>query len=372
MQAICAALQNESGDAARLCDWILSNGFRVISEIDTGVETIDFVSQPAHVEIIGNTRGDGVLNAQEIFSSVIDLLEGEEMNAVSSFSFSSFERIGFTSQNTSFVVPWLLSENSQLINQISSRLTNFKSELRDSGLEEGSREFNFNLAEKIASYIVDPEGLNVRRSVIALQEWTAEEALTSSHQADCSEFSMIFYELSRLAGLDANIINVIKNSSGIREYHFLVGLRLNPGAPNEITFVDLTKSNPFIATPPQEWVFAPKLSMVAYYHMNLGLMPPQSVVNTGDEARFQYAENQYRIGLNYDPDLPLLHYNMGKLYKCAGLNYNCDLPLSQYNLVQWNDQLSLAESYFKRSLELDPDDPQTANELSSLTFIGSQ
>lgn len=353
MNPSCTHLAEDHADAATLCNWMITSGIRSVSQIDTGVQTIDFASSPPHVETLANTQSNGVLEASEVYSAAIDVLEKEEDCAFASsfFTDAAFLYANYVAQNTSLRVPWLL--NRSLMSQIAPHISSIKSELLQKGLVPQTLDYNLALARALADYIVNPQGLAVSRTHIASQEWTAAEVLTQSKEADCTEFSAVYYELCRLAGLDANIVEVIINSSGFREYHICVGLRLNPSDSNDITFVDLTRTNPIHSVPPREWVFIPDLTAVAYYRMNLGLKPPKSVFALGEDAKFNFAEKQYQIASSLDPDLPLLNYNTGKLYKYYG-------------------HPELALPYFQRAVEFEPDNVLFAHALSSLVIMQGQ
>lgn len=379
----CESLHNVDTDAANLCDFMISSGQRTMAQIDTGVERINFAASPPHIEAVAGTQRNGVPEVQEVRNSVLDLLENEEMNALalSSFTNESFPVSNYVCQNTGFRVPYLFTDhepsqsiNIALLSQIASHISSFKADLLEQGLMEGSKEFNCALIEKLASFIVDPNGLNVVLTYVVPQvwgEWTVVETLTQSHRADCSEYSMLLYEFSRLAGIDGQFVQVIKDTEIGAKNHIIVEFRLNPADSGEITFVDLTKPNPILSAAPGQWVFIPRLGMIAYYHMNLGLLPPQSITSKEVWDVFRFARGEYETGLSLSPDLPLLYYSLGKLYnQYAALCDHGELlpPGSNYECTS-QEFYQKAGQYFTRTVELDPDNVSAANDLASLITI---
>ncbi len=364
MDQRCTHLVGSHADAGTLCDWLISSGICSPSNLDTGVYTIDFSSVPLQVRILTNTQNNGRIEAHEVYRAVIKLLEEEEKNAFdrSSFNASSFPYSDYVYRNTSFKVPWLFSDcsspenrNISLMEAVASNISLFKSELAQNGLLQGTKEFNEALAKRLANYILDHNELNIKRALLSSQEWTTVEVLSQSHEADCSEFSRIYYEICRLAGLDAKIVQVINLSNNKRSYHFVVALYLNPTNHTEITFVDLTTSQPFLTSPPQLWVEVPPTSVLAYYWMNKGYMFPRNLSQDGPPW-YEIAKASYLTALNYDPNLPLIHYNLGGLYFLL------------YNQTHELHYLKSATKYFEKAHELDPSDTTFLGALNLLQF----
>lgn len=348
MDPICAPLQSISADVANLCDRMISQGLRTTSQIDTGVKSVDFVSSPPSQYTLANSKANNVLEKAEVYSAVIGLLEKEEFAAFqsSSFTTNSFPFSNYVSLNTSFMVPWLLSKDTPLLTRIASHIGSLKSQLSQQ-YALGSSDYNTTLAKSLTQYVKDPKGLNVRHMQCASREWTAHEAITQSHEADCSEFALIYYELCRLAGLDAKIAQVTVNSHGVSSYHLCVALHLDHNNPSAVTLVDLTRLQPF-GIGHREWVELPKLSVVAYYYMNRGLQPPAQT----PEARFQFARQSLETAMALDGTLPLVHFNMGNLYY-------------QFRTLG-NDFLLTARMYLEESLKLDPDYPDATTRLDQV------
>jgi len=337
----CTHLTNDS-DAATLCDRILSSNIRTLHEMDTG---------------------NGVLEVQEIFSSAIEILETEESAVFESSSFTeaSLPFSDYIAHNTSFKVPWLLSDhvsstptNFSLMSRISSDIRLIKEKLQNNGLSPDTFEYNLALAKALADYIIDNNGFNIHRVISSSQEWTVVESLTRSHEADCSELSMIYYELCRLAGLNARIIQIVTDRYGnYRANHVCVALYLDRENHDTLTMVDLVEPTPFLPTPHQEWTAISKLDVMSLYRMNLGLKPPSTIVEEGAAAVFKFGLNELFTALSYSPCLPLLLYNIGRHY----MNY----------VYMGNNFIDIAKSYFERALLLDPDDPFIRGELDLIS-----
>lgn len=358
MNVNCTHLTNDQ-DAALLCNWLISSGLRSAAQMDAGVPYVNFNATPVQIDTLSNTNGNGVLEASEIYSATIEVLEAEEERnfAIDNYSNDFLSFNNFVLDNTSFRIPWLFVENRTLSENIDDQLSTINEALNQKGLSENTRAYNLALAKMIADYIFAQDGLNIsvaplthQNTPLASQEWTALEVAIQSHEADCSEFAMLFYELCRLAGLDARIALVTRNHNGTDIYHFCVALHLDPNNPDDVTLVDLTKNNPFSYPAPQEWVEIPKLSFIAYYHMNLGLTPPASVIAQGEQARYEFAQDQFNRGMVYDPYVALLQYNMGKIH------YHYGHP-------------ELALPYLQEAHELDLDNTMIANQLSLVKAI---
>lgn len=285
--------------------------------------------------------------SEETYASAIDALEQEESLAFASSSYSagSFSIADCIAQNTSFRVPWLFSTNPQLLRNVASRINELRSEAAE-GHSEDSRGYNRALARSLMRYVTATDGLAVRKVEHASQEWTALEAIASSHEADCSEFASIYYELCRLAGLDASLVKVTVNNYGATVYHFCVGLRLDP-ASDEFTLVDLTQPQPFDIQH-REWMEIPKSSFVAYYYMNRAIQPPMS----DRAAQFQFARQNLETAMAIDGDLSLVLFNLGNVYY-------------QFRDLG-TDFLLSAKHYLEESIRLDPDYPGASERLEQV------
>lgn len=284
---------------------------------------------------------------EETYSTAIDILEEEESLAFASSSYSagSFSTADCIAQNTSFRVPWLLSSNHQVLADVASRVNGFATDTAQAH-SAGSRNYNRTLARSLMRYVTAEDGLAVRRVQLASQEWTALEVITQSHEADCSEFAMIYYELCRLAGLDASIVQVTVNNYGVPVYHFCVGLRLDP-ASDDVTLVDLTQPQPFDIQH-REWVEMPKSSFVAYYYMNRAIQPPTQV----RAEQFEFARKNLETAMAIDGDLPLVLFNLGNIYY-------------QFRDLG-SDFLQSAKHYLEESIRLDPDYPGASERLDQV------
>lgn len=357
MDPKCTHLAGVSADAATLCDWMISQGLRTARDIDTGVQRINFVSTPPQVEVLDDTRSNGVLEAGEVFSAAIDLLETEESSAfaASSFTENSFPWSDFVSQNTSFRVPWLFTErpsagtvNTELMERIGSHIQSIKNCLAEDNILPDTLEYNTALAKKLYEYIVDESSLGISRNPLGMVrvELSLTELLTGSRVGDCTELSTLYFELCRIAGLDARIAQVTVNSEGEQDQHMCVTLRLNPENPDEITFADLQRASPFPMITPREWVELPDLDVAAYFRIQRGVRPPRHLTR-GSEEQFRFKMSEYRTALTYDEYLPLAYYNIGNLYRTRGL-------------------LEAARGYFERVLQLYPGYPLTTEELNLL------
>jgi tetratricopeptide (TPR) repeat protein len=354
MDPKCTHLTSISSDAATLCNWMLSSGIRTVEDIDTGVQRINFVSTPPQVEMIDGTRGNNVLEAGEIFSAAIELLETEEISAfaASSFTAGSFPWSDFVSQNTSLRVPWLFTEhpgsetvNTELMAGVASRIQAIKNKLAEDGLLPNTLKYNAALARKLYEYISDENGLGVSRNPLGMVrvELSLTELLTGSRVGDCTELSVLYFELCRIAGLDARIAQVTINNEGEYDQHMCVTLRLDPENPDDITFADLQRASPFSVLTPREWVDLPDLDVAAYFRIQRGVRPPL-YLRPRSEEQFRFKLGEYQTALTYDENLPLAHYNIGKLYFDNG-------------------SLETARRYFERVLQLYPAYPLTAEEL---------
>lgn len=355
MNPKCTHLAGVSTDAATLCDWILSSGIRTARDIDTGVQRINFVSTPPQVEMIEDTRGNGVLEAGEVLSAAIELLETEENSAFASSSFTenSFSWSNFVSQNTSFRVPWLFTDrpgegtvNTELMERVGSHIQSIKNRLAEDGLVSNTLKYNTALAKKLYEYISDENGLGISRNDLGMvrEELSVTELLTRSRVGDCTELSTIYFELCRIAGLDAGIAQVTVNNQGEHDQHMCVILRLDPENPDEITFADLQRASPFPLIPPREWVELPDLDVAAYFRIQRGVRPPR-YLRPESEEQFRFKLGEFQTALTYDENLPLAYYNMGNLYRTRGL-------------------LETAREYFEKVLQLYPEYPLTTEELN--------
>ncbi len=342
MDPLCAHLVSQDPDEALLCDHLLMSGTMSAADMDTGAAFVNFSGSAPYLDTLPDTAGNGIMERQEIRSAVVSALEEEESRAfqTSSFTAESFPFSNFVSQNTSIRVPWLLStsltgQNLSLMSELSSDVSSIKNKLISDGHSLNTVAGRRALAQSLIGLIMDADKLGVKNVPLASQEWTTLEVLTVSHEADCSEFSMLFYELCRIAGLDARMIEETVDDNGFNSSHMMIALRLDPNDADDITFVDLTRTDAIRSAPPVQWVPLPDISVIAYYHMNLGLKPPQNVVSSGAQARFDFVLGQYETAQDYDPNLPLVYINIGKLYRRALEN-------------------DLADHYFNMAYALDP------------------
>lgn len=363
MNPACEPLQTVNTDAAALCNWLILSCTRTLDQIDRGVQFVNFVDSPPHIETVADTADNGVLEAQEVFNAIIEVLEQEESNAFarSSFSVASFLHSDFVLDNTSFRVPTLLSyhapgiaRNTALMTQIAGDIGEMKERISENGNTTGTAGYNRALAEELVNYIRSGEHFVIEHSIReALHELNVVELLTSTALADCTEFSYLYYELCRLAGLDARIIQVTVDQQGKRVDHFCVALYLNPQNPEEITMVDLTLTPPFLSTPHREWVELPKIDVVAHYRLNVGNRPPQSIIEQGNNALMPFRREEYFTAFSYDTKIPLLLFSISEFYEDRG-NYD------------------LALTYLQRAFELNPHDGETAAALDRLRALISQ
>lgn len=355
MDPKCTHLSGVSADAAALCDWMISSGLRTPENIDSGVQRINFISVPPQVETIEDTRGNGVLESGEVFSAAIELLEVEENRAfaASSFTENSFPWSDFVYRNTSFRVPWLFTDrsdseniNTELMELVGSRIQAIKNNLAEKNLSPDTLEYDKALAEKLYEYISSENGLGISRSPLGMVrvEQSLTELLTGSRVGDCTELSTLYFELCRIAGLNAHIVQVTVNGQGEQDQHMCVVLRLNTENPDEIIFADLQRASPFLTIPPREWVELPDLDVAAYFRIQRGVRPPLHL-RPASEEQFVFKLNEYQTALTYDEYLPLAYYNIGNLYNRNGL-------------------IEEARGYFEKVLQLYPSYPLTTEEQS--------
>ncbi len=325
-----------SGDAATLYDWHISSGVSSLADIDVGVPKIDFTASPPHTEIISETVENGCPEAGEVLSRTIAVLQEEERNAfaTSSFTLDSFPYSSFVSQNTTFRAGWFLAEqlpsrplNTSLLEKISSRISSIKNEIAQSGLSSDSVEYNRALAKTLADYVLASNGLGVTRALgNAPSETSVVETLTGTRVGDCTELSMIFVELCRLAGLDARFVAVTVDNTGRRVDHMCVALHLDPAHPDDVTLADLAWASPFLASPHREWVETSDLAAAANYRMSRGARPPaeyheplyNGVYAAMSDRLFNFKLGEYMAALSYDPSLPLIYFNISELYEKRG------------------------------------------------------
>lgn len=295
----CSGISEVDHTAGTLCRRLLDLG-STPRELDRPLHTVNY---PRPNRPRSRVRGpDGKVTPVDIYEAAIQKFEQGDESVRS-----------ILTRDLDFQVPWPFRKKEHL-QKVLEKIAETGKSLKDQGLSDRTLPYNRALARELGRFTRAEKGFGVSGGYPACPgELTSDEAIEKKC-ADCTEFSMLYYEMARLAGLKPTFLQFTLGEEGkpFSWGHVGVGVRINPKDPGKVTPVDLSYyEDDGLGVRHRHWFEISRRSMLAYYHMGLAIDPPPRLAS---EEKLNYRFQELIKALRYDPRNGYLHHVMGGLY----------------------------------------------------------
>ncbi len=254
----CQFAAARDAEAGALCRLLIDEMKMAPNAIDAGVPFVACETTTpgtcddgwnCSVQVESHTAGDKTLQPGEIYTSALALLEEEEDRFVASQGKTSRPFTDLVSTRTTFRHPGLFSDfdpkthdDDKLLQRIGRTFARMRADLVAQGYAKDTPDFRIVLAQRICDWMFDPKGLGVSKIDLAGRERAVIELMRlppGERQGDCSELARLLCGLMRLAGLDAEILDVQWDKLDVTIFwHMAVALFPDPNDRSRMITID--------------------------------------------------------------------------------------------------------------------------------------